>query len=128
MPRKRGITQLYIDIERSRPMAPRKIDKQMKELAQLAYERDLSRCIDVLHAQMSEWKDGRMSVWDIDQSIHEFHNKIARGLYRSYAMTDTFLAVAFGVAQDVLSIEDIPESEKAKIQDVATRINRGMKA
>jgi len=109
-------------------MASRKIDKQMRELAQLAYERDLSRCIDVLHAQMSEWKDGRMTVWDIEQSIHEFHNKIARSLYRSYAMNDTFLAVAFGVAQGVLSLNDIPESEKAKIQDVAESINRGVKA
>lgn len=108
-------------------MASQKIDKQMKELAQLAYERDLSRCIDVLHAQMREWKEGRMTVWDIEQSIHEFHNKIARGLYRSYAMNDTFLAVAFGVAQEVLSIDDIPESEKAKIQSVAESINRGVK-
>lgn len=108
-------------------MAARKIDKRMKELAQLAYERDISRCIDVLHAQMNEWKDGKMTVWDIEQSIHEFHNKIARSLYRSYAMTDTYLAVAFGVAQEVLSLDDIPDSEKAKIQDVAERIDRGVK-
>src|SRR6185369_11341487 len=105
-------------------MTSRKIDKRMKELAQLAYERDISRCIDVLHAQMNEWKEGKTTVWDIEQSIHEFHNKIARGLYRSYAMTDTFLAVAFGVAQGVLSLDDIPKSEKAKIQDVAESINR----
>jgi len=107
-------------------MAFRKIDKRMKELAQLAYERDLSRCIDVLHGQMNEWKDGKMTVWDIEQSIHGFHNKIARSLYRNYAMTDTFLAVAFGVAQGVLSLDDIPESEKAKVQDVAESINRGV--
>ena len=76
---------------------------------------------------MNEWKDGKMTVWDIEQSIHEFHNKIARSLYRSYAMTDTYLAVAFGVAQEVLSLDDIPDSEKAKIQDVAERIDRGVK-
>ena len=69
-----------------------------------------------------EWKEGKVTVWDIEQSIHEYHDKIARSLYRSYAMTDTFLAVAFGVAQGVLSLDDIPESEKAKIQDVAEGI------
>jgi len=109
-------------------MASRKMNKRMKELAQLAYERDLSRCIDVLHAQMNEWKDGKMTVWDIEQTIHEYHDKIARSLYRSYAMTDTFLAVAFGVAQGVLSLDDIPESEKEKIQEVAESINRGVKS
>lgn len=105
-------------------MASRKIEKQMKELAHLAYERDLSRCIDVLHARMNEWKDGKMTVWDIEQSIHEYHDKIARTLYRSYVMSGTFLAVAFGVAQGVLSLDDIPESEKTKVQDVADSINR----
>lgn len=107
-------------------MASRKIDKRMKELALLAYERDLSRCIDVLHARMTEWKDGKITVWDIEQSIHEFHNKIARNLYRSYAMTDTYLAVSFGVAQEMLTLDDIPDSEKAKIQDVAESTNRGV--
>jgi len=109
-------------------MTSRKIEKRMKELAHLAYERELSRCIDVLHAQMNEWKKGMMSVWDIEQSIHEYHDKIARSIYRSYVMTDTFLAVAFGVAQGVLTPDDLPESEKAKIQDVAERINRGVKS
>lgn len=41
-------------------------------------------------------------------------------------MNDTFLAVAFAIAQEVLSIGDISESEKAKIQDVAERIKRGV--
>lgn len=109
-------------------MGSRKIDKRMREHAQLAYERDLSRCIDVLHVQMNEWKCGKMTVWDIEQSIHEYHDKIARSLYRSYVIADTFLAVAFGVAQGVLSLGDIPESEKAKIQDFAESINRGMKS
>jgi len=107
-------------------MASRKLDKRMKELAKLAYERDLSRCIEVWHMQMHEWKDGKLTVWDIEQSIHEFHNKIARSLYRNYATTDTFLAVAFGVAQGVLSLDDLPESEKARVQDVAESINRGV--
>jgi hypothetical protein len=107
-------------------MASRKIDKQMKELAQLAYERDLSRCIDALFNRMNDWKDGKTTVWDIDQSIHEYHDKIARSLYRSYAATDTFFAVAFGVAQGVLLLEEVPDDEKARIQDVAERINRGV--
>src|SRR5512146_2682255 len=107
-------------------MASRKSDKRMKELARLAYERDLSRGIDVLHAHMNEWKDGKLTVWDIEQSIHEYHDKISRSLYRSYAMTDPFWAVAFGVAQGVLSLNDIPESEKAQVQEVAESIHRGV--
>lgn len=98
----------------------------MKELAQLAHERGLSRCIDALHAEILAWKKGEMAVWDVEQSIHEFHNKTARNLYRSYVMVDTFLAVAFGIAQGVISLEEIPESEKEKIHDASESIKRSM--
>lgn len=103
-------------------MASRKTAKQMRELAQLAYERDLSRCVDVLYAQMNEWKDEKMSVWDIVQSIHEFHDKIARGLYRSYVTSDQLLAVAFGVAQGVISINDVPVEERARVREISGEI------
>lgn len=107
-------------------MTSRKTSKQMRALVQLAYERDLSRCIDVLLAQMNDWKDGKATIWDIEQSIHEFHNKTARSLYRSYVMTDPLLAVAFGVAQGVISLQDVPEEERARIKDISVSINNGV--
>ncbi len=73
---------------------------------------------------MNEWKEAKLTVWDIEQSIHQFHNKIARILYRSYATTDAHLAVAFGVAQGVLAMEDIPKEERSRIEDIAKAINR----
>ena len=105
-------------------MASRKTAKQLRELAQVAYERDLSRCIDELHSQMADWKNGQMTVWDIEQSIHEFHNKIARSLYRSYAQTDSILAVAIGIAQGVIVLADAPEEVREQLQQIIEGINR----
>jgi cobalamin biosynthesis Co2+ chelatase CbiK len=105
-------------------MASRKGSKQVKKLALLAYERDLSRCIEKLQDQMAEWKNDKISVWDVEQSIHEFHDKIARSLYRSYALTDPITAVAFGVAQAVITLDDVPEDVRQQIQEIAKVINR----
>ena len=66
--------------------------KKLKELAGIAYEKDLSRCLDVIYGSFENWKSGEMSVWDLNQHIHEFHNEIARSLYKSYTMSDTILS------------------------------------
>jgi len=105
-------------------MASRKTSKLLRELAQVAYERDLSRSIDELHRQMADWKNGQMTVWDIEQSIHEFHNKIARSLYRSYAHTDSILAVAIGIAQGVIVLADALEEVREQLQQIVEGINR----
>lgn len=104
-------------------MASKKVEKQMRELAQIAYERDLTRSIEDLQEQMKAWKAGKMTVWDIEQDIHMFHNKTARSLYKSYAITDSIIAVAIGVAKGVISLSDVPEEERKKIQDIAVQMN-----
>ena len=59
----------------------------------------------------------------LEQSIHEFHNKTARRLYRSYAQTESFLAVASGIAQGVIALNDVPEEVREQVQQIAERIN-----
>ena len=105
-------------------MTSRKGSKRLRTLALLAYERDLSRCIGAVQNQITAWRGGEITVWDVEQTIHEFHDKIARGLYRSYAQTDSITAVAFGVAQGVITLEDVPEEERGRIQEIAKAINR----
>jgi len=105
-------------------MTSRKGSKQIRKLALLAYEKDLSRCIRVLQDQMAEWTRAEITVWDVEQSIHEFHDKIARSLYRSYAQSDPITAVAFGVAQGVITLDDVPEDVRERIQEIAKAINR----
>jgi hypothetical protein len=105
-------------------MASRKTSKELKALAQLAYERELSRCMDALQQEMERWKSGQISVWDIEQSIHEFHNKTARDLYRRYAHTDSVLAVACGIAGGNVTIDDVPGEAREEVQKIVAAINR----
>lgn len=106
-------------------MVARKTSKKIRELALLAYERDLSRSIDVLHREMEKWKKGQMTVWDIEQSIHVFHNKTARDLYRRYAQSDSILAVSCGIAHGDIAINDVPEEVREQVQKIAEAIIGG---
>ena len=90
--------------------------KKLRYLVDLAYKNDLSRCLDVVYENFKSWKSGENTVWDLEQHIHEFHNKTARDLYKSYVTNDPVFAVAFGIRQGVISLEEVPDQVKEEIK------------
>lgn len=103
----------------------KKQKKHLRELVDTAYERDLSKCLLTVASRFEAWKENEISVWDLNQVIHEFHNDIARELYKAYTMTDKELAVAFGVVQEVLSLDEIDETCRDRISKLAELISKG---
>lgn len=93
----------------------KKDKKRLRELADEAYEKDIARSLDMLNEQFAHWKAGKISAWDLNQHIHEFHDKTARKLYKMYAMAEPGIAVGFAVQRGVISLEEVPESVKASI-------------
>lgn len=82
--------------------------KHLRELAGIGYERDLARCLNAVKYSFEKWEAGEISVWDLNDKIHEFHNDIARELYKAYSsISDPTYSVAFGVRQGVIDIEEI---------------------
>ena len=102
----------------------KKQKKHLRELTEIAYERDLSRCLEVVSKNFDAWKKNEISTWDLNQLIHEYHNEIARELYKSYVMTDSIFSVAFGVAQGVISLDDVDKTFREKISSLADAISR----
>lgn len=80
-----------------------------------AHEKDIARSLDTLNGQFARWKTGEISVRDLNQHIHEFHDKTARNLYKMYTMAEPRIAVSSGVQRGVISLEDVPDSMKAGI-------------
>lgn len=87
----------------------KKQKKDLRALAEKAYEEDLGRCIDKLFDHYQEWKNKQISVWDLNEKIHEFHNDIARGLYKSYTIEDPIFPVAFGIKSGVIGINEVDQ-------------------
>lgn len=93
----------------------KKTMKALRELAHTAYERDLERSLDTLHKRFSHWKSQEISAWDLNESIHEFHNDTARNLYKNYTMLNSEYAVSYGLLQSLISEAEIPESARENI-------------
>ena len=93
----------------------KKQKRHLRELTELAYERDLERCLEVLAQKFDAWRKNDISVWDLDRKIHEYHQEIARSLYKSYTLNNPIFTAAFGITQGVISIDEVDESCRGRV-------------
>jgi hypothetical protein len=96
----------------------KKQKKHLHALAGIAYEKDLTRCIDKLFEKYQICKDRKITVWDMDQWIHEYHDEIACELYTAYTHHDPVYPVVFGIKSGVIKISDVEESCLGEIERV----------
>ena len=84
----------------------------------------MSKCVTDLDKKFAAWKNKSLSVWDLNQAIHEYHDDIARELYKSYTMSDPIFTVAFGVSRGVIKLEDVEESCKEDVEKLSAAMLR----
>jgi hypothetical protein len=99
----------------------KKQKKHIREMAGVAYEREMSAALDKLLASFQKWKQGKISPFDLDERIHEYHNGTARELYKQYATGDPDMAVMLALARGVVKIEELNEDCRSFYQE---RVNR----
>jgi hypothetical protein len=90
---------------------------KLRDLAGEAHARELSTASTDLFERFKSWTGDQISVFDLNQDIHEFHNGVSRKLYVRYVMGDPTLAVTGAVATGVLSPEDVGEGLMAKLDE-----------
>jgi hypothetical protein len=97
----------------------KKQKRHLRKLIELAYERDLERCLEVLAQKFDAWRKNDISVWDLDRKIHEYHQEIARSLYKSYTLNNPIFTVAFGITQGVISKDEVDESCRSRVLNLS---------
>ncbi len=98
--------------------------KHIREMAGVAYEREMSAALDKLLASFQKWKRGEMSPFDLDEEIHQYHNGKARDLYKQYATGDPDMAVLFALRKGVLKIEELSEDFRSFYQEQLDRLGK----
>ena len=89
---------------------PRRIKRQLRELAQQAHENELERELGKLGQHFDEWREGKMSASEPTELVHQYHNGPARELWKKYNRNPlTELLVASAIARGILQKEDVSE-------------------
>lgn len=84
------------------------VSKKMRELSNLAYERELRLEMEVLAKQFKLWQDNQINVWDLEQAVHNFHNGAARELYKHYTMLKPAEALPYALFKNIITYEELP--------------------
>lgn len=102
----------------------KKQKKHIREMAGVAYEREMSAALERLLASFQKWKRGEMTPFDLDEEIHQYHNGRARDLYKQYATGDPDMAVLFALRKGVLKIEELSEDCRSFYQEQLDRLGK----
>ncbi len=101
----------------------KKQKKHIREMAGVAYEREMTAALDELFEYYHKWKKGELNPFDVSEAIHKFHNGISRDLYKQYAMVGDRpdMAIVIALAHGVLKLEELDEDCRAFYRE---RVNR----
>ena len=78
----------------------------LRELAELAYERELSRELSELEAEFGRWHSGETNAFDLSEAIHGFHQGAARELFSRYQRSNEELVVAQAIHGGIISRDE----------------------
>jgi hypothetical protein len=80
--------------------------RRLRELAGMAYGRDLSQELTDLEAQFGRWRAGEIDPHELCDRIHVFHDGPSRRLFLLYNRGDPDMAVASAIARGIVSASE----------------------
>ncbi|WP_295448827.1 hypothetical protein [uncultured Thiodictyon sp.] len=89
-----------------------KLPKSLKKLLQLhmgrAWEAEMRAALGALADRFDQWRSGSLITADLDSAVHEYHNGIARDIWKRYNGDDPALPLARAVVLGIIARESLP--------------------
>ena|ERR1700681_1768878 len=82
--------------------------RKLRELASLAYKRQLGHALAKLEVDFTRWRGGEIDPFELSDRIHRFHDGVSRDLYVSYRDLSPILSVSRAIALHVLDRTEVP--------------------
>ena len=89
------------------PPLTKKQKAELRGLAGLAHERELSEAISSLESEFGRWRRGEISVFELNDRIHKFHNGVSRDLYKRYDPRDAEIVVPGAIVRGTLREQEV---------------------
>ena len=86
---------------------PKPIKKNLKELADVAYKRELENYTEKLAKHFDSWRTKKIDCFQLKEIIHAFHNGIFRELWKKYDLPCEDILVSMAVAKNIIKKEEI---------------------
>jgi hypothetical protein len=87
---------------------PKRIKRLIRDWAGIAHDRELGKALRDLQAEFDRWQRGEVSVFELNDLIHRFHDGASRDIWKKYATNHLEPALAFAVTMGILRREELP--------------------
>lgn len=95
---------------------PKPIKRVLRQLMEVAYERELHRELEKLDQAFATWRDGMINSFELNELIHKHHNGPSRELWSRYSSgRDADMYVAYAVVEGLIEEEEVPAEVLAAI-------------
>lgn len=98
--------------------------KELRKLLEQAYARELDRYLLDLSIKFEDWKNKKITCWDLEDEIHKFHEGISKKLYNFYNAggVDQLYMISRALANDLLRKEEIPSEAIEIVERLANEL------
>jgi hypothetical protein len=86
------------------------IRKKLRELADIAHDRELGQHLSALQEEFGSWKSGNISPHELSDRIHEFHDGPSRDVWLFYNRFKTDIIVARALNEGLIAESEVPEA------------------
>lgn len=88
---------------------PKPIKRALRQLMDVAYERELHRELEKLDQSFAAWREGTLNSFELNELIHKHHNGPSRELWSRYSSyRDADMSVAYAVVEGLIKEEEVP--------------------
>jgi hypothetical protein len=88
---------------------PKRIRKELRRLADLAYGRELDQKLRCLADDFDLWRRKELSPWELSEQIHTFHQGPARQLFIFYRDAGESMAIGRALVDGLLRRDEVPD-------------------
>lgn len=88
---------------------PKSIRRKLRELAGIAYQRELDTELKSLKEKFNDWENGKIDCFELSEHIHKFHNGLSLEIWKKYNNLTPDMTVPDAVALGILERNEIPE-------------------
>lgn len=95
----------------------KKVRQQLRELISAAYTQEISHHLHELALNFDQWRNNKITCWELSDFIHQFHDGISRELFNLYnhSRYDIVLLLSRAVAQNLISLDAIPSEVREMV-------------
>lgn len=83
--------------------------KHLQNLAAKAHEIAMKKALNELRLQFNKWEQGEIDPWELNESIHKYHDGTARDIWKIYNSSDPTIPIAISIKKGIIKLEDVRE-------------------